>query len=151
MQRAERLAAHQRVLGLAGRGARVLEAEVDETTVATTTLDVHAGNIAPTAAILEPPILLASGSSGYGGWTVHAYDPDGEIVRYELDLDGDGTYETDQGRDHRIPGATVTLTVRGYLAQHVTDASGRWRAHGPQAGADDPSLAAPVLVVVPPS
>ncbi len=52
-----------------------------------------------------------------------AYDPDGTIVRYEWDLDGDGTYETDAGNIptiQRLFGTSGPRTV-GVL---VTDDSG---------------------------
>ncbi len=110
-------------------GERVIRARFTDdagaTSVATTTLDVHAGNIVPTARFVQPfaaaaPTTFAGGEMT-GGDTVAAVDPDGEIVRYEYDLDGDGTYETDRGGDARIPLNELKATVVGV---RVTDDGG---------------------------
>jgi YD repeat-containing protein len=107
-------------------GERVIRARFTDdagaTSVATTTLDVHAGNIAPTARIVPPPVTVASATAEPpSGWTVAAVDPDGEIVRYEYDVDGDGTYETDRGRDARMPQSAADAKV---VNVRVTDDSG---------------------------
>ncbi|MBE2319723.1 hypothetical protein DVA67_027385 [Solirubrobacter sp. CPCC 204708] len=95
-------------------GERVIRARFTDdagaTAVATTTLDVHAGNLAPT-------VDLDQALCGPGGWSLEALDPDGEIVRYEYDFDGDGTYETDRGRDARVPNVDLS-------GVRVTDDSG---------------------------
>lgn len=85
-------------------GERVIRARFTDdagaTSVASTTLDVHTGNLAPTVRAGGPPAYIAAGGA-YEGWRVDAVDPDGRIVRYEFDLDGDGTYETEGGP--RVP------------------------------------------------
>jgi len=76
---------------------------------ATTTVSVHEENFPPQAAFVtaqppapkpgEPVVIYAGGS-----------DPDGPIARYEFDLDGDGTYETDGGKQSQI---TTTFAEAG--------------------------------------
>jgi hypothetical protein len=106
-------------------GVRVIRArftdDVGATGVATTTLDVHAGNIVPTARIASLPVTVAASAEDPSGWMADAIDPDGEIVRYEYDLDGDGTYETDRGRDARFPRRAPNVGVFGV---RITDDSG---------------------------
>jgi YD repeat-containing protein len=106
-------------------GVRVIRARFTDdagaTAVATTTLDVHAGNLAPTARIESPPLSVATAADEPTAYTVNALDPDGEIVRYEYDADGDGTYETDRGGDARIPRSVLAAPV---IAVRVTDDGG---------------------------
>lgn len=65
----------------------------------------------PNLAVTGDPVTLdASGS----------IDPNGSIVRYEWDLDGDGTYETDGGASPRIARAYGSLFERG-VGVRVTD------------------------------
>ena len=49
------------------------------------------------------------------GW--RRADPDGELVRYEYDRDGDGTFETDRGGDASTPD-------HAFVGVRVTDDSG---------------------------
>jgi YD repeat-containing protein len=113
-------------------GSRVVRARFTDdagaSSVATTTLEVHAGNIAPTARIESPPgVPATTASAGVAavaepsGWTIGAVDPDGEVVRYEYDLDGDGVFETDLGSDARVPKAALDREV---IAVRVTDDGG---------------------------
>ncbi|MDA0167769.1 hypothetical protein OJ998_01620 [Solirubrobacter taibaiensis] len=105
-------------------GERVIRARFTDdagaTSVATTTLDVHAGNIAPTVRFPEPYATVA-GDYGDSGRLLNAVDPDGEIVRYEYDLNDDGTYETDRGNDARVP---TWPGHGGIVRARVTDDSG---------------------------
>ena len=102
-------------------GLRVTD---DEGTTATTTrtVTVTAPNQPPTASFTASPnpasvgeavLLDASGSS----------DPDGEVVKYEWDLNGDGSYETDGGA-----GATTSHIFEGagshQVGLRVTDDEG---------------------------
>src|SRR5439155_4558319 len=61
----------------------------------------------------QPALFDASGST----------DSDGTIVRYEWDLDGDGSYETDTGT---VPAASRTYPNHGPVTVHlrVTDNDG---------------------------
>jgi PKD domain len=105
-------------------GQRVLKARLTDdsgvATVTTTTLDVHAGNVAPVA------WLSADFGPRLGApLTVHAYvsDADGAVARYEFDLDGDGTYETDRG-SHADAQVTFTAPGEHRVGVRVTDDDG---------------------------
>ena len=99
-------------------GQRVIRARFTDDagawSVATTTLDVRAGNLPPTVSILAP---ISGGMCGDGKLRVAAADPDGELVRYEYDRDGDGTFETDRGGDASKPD-------HSFVGVRVTDDSG---------------------------
>jgi plastocyanin len=60
-------------------------------------VDVNAlGNLAPTARFSATPISVKPGQTvGFDGG--QSLDLDGSIAKYEWDLDGDGSYETDTG------------------------------------------------------
>lgn len=99
-------------------GERVIRARFTDdggaTAVATTTLDVHAGNIAPT-------VSVHVGNSCFSHLRALAIDPDGEIARYEFDVNGDGTYEADRGTSPDGPPGQSYAALAGV---RVTDDSG---------------------------
>jgi len=79
-------------------------------------------NAAPSASFTVSPNPIRAGQfAGFDG--ANSRDPDGFIVKYEWDLDGNGTFETDTGdtsntfRSYSSPGA-VTVKLR------VTDGTG---------------------------
>ena len=88
----------------------------------TTTRTIKVGPQPPSASFTADPNPATVGSS------VHydasgSKDPDGSIVKYEWDLDGNGTYETDTGSTaaaDRVYGAAGTFDV----GLRVTDNSG---------------------------
>jgi YD repeat-containing protein len=89
------------------------------------TLNVVAANLAPVAALTVNPGRVAAGQPvtfDAGG----SSDPDGTVVQYEWDLDGNGTFETSTGatssatRSYPNPGG-FTVSVR------VTDNDGASR------------------------
>src|SRR5262249_23400792 len=90
----------------AAAGERVIRARFTDDTgapsVSTTTLEVRAGNLAPTVR-LDIPAVANARFSAHFGLRAYADDADGRIVRYEYDLDGDGTYETDGGTSSNVP------------------------------------------------
>ena len=68
----------------------------------------------PTAAKTGQPVQFdASGS----------YDPDGTVVRYEWDLDGNGTFETDTGATPRVS-RTYPNRIHATVRVRVTDNDG---------------------------
>jgi PKD repeat protein len=109
----------------ASAGSHVLRARVTDdggdTATSTVTVDVHAGNIAPA------PSLTVSPTSPEPGQTVSlssfATDPDGHVVKYEFDLDGDGTYETDRGSSGSAQTSFPAVGVRE-VGVRVTDDRG---------------------------
>jgi subtilisin-like proprotein convertase family protein len=85
------------------------------------TRSVHVSN-PPTAAVTASPLAPLSGQSvtlDAGG----SSDPDGPIARYEWDLDGDGTFETDTGTVSQLQHAFATPGVHTVGVQ-VTDSDG---------------------------
>jgi PKD repeat protein len=102
-------------------GERTLKARFTDdggvTAAAAASVDVHAGNIAPSVTFVPgtprvgKPITL----------TVFGSDVDGTIVKRELDLDDDGTFETPADA-----GVTHTFTVAGpaIVRARVTDNDG---------------------------
>ena len=80
-------------------GQRTLRARVSDdggaTATATTTIDVHADNLAPVVSLSLYPSAPRIGREV----EIYAYaqDLDGIVAGYEFDLDGNGTYETDAG------------------------------------------------------
>jgi YD repeat-containing protein len=105
-------------------GARTVGLRVTDNggATATTTRVVTAQNQAPSASFSATPnpvptgtavSLNASGSS----------DPDGTVVKYEWDLDGNGTYETNAGTTATIS-RTFTPAGEKTLGLRVTDNSG---------------------------
>jgi YD repeat-containing protein len=89
---------------------------------ATQTKTVTVSNRAPTASFTVTPSPAATGQTvtlnGAG-----SSDPDGTVARYEWDLDGNGTYETDGGA---TASRTTTFSTPGTftLGLRVTDNSG---------------------------
>ena len=79
-------------------------------------------NAPPSASFTASPNPIQAGQF-VGFYGASSSDPDGFIVKYEWDLDGDGTFETDAGatsntfRSYSSPGA-VTVKLR------VTDGTG---------------------------
>jgi PKD repeat protein len=88
----------------------------------TTTRTIKVGPQAPTASFTaDPNPATVGGSIHYNGGA--SSDPDGSIVKYEWDLDGNGTYETDTGATaaaDRVYGTPGTFEV----ALRVTDNGG---------------------------
>lgn len=62
-------------------------------------------NLAPTASFFASPANVATGSPVAFSASASS-DPDGSVVRYEWDLDGDGSFETDTG--------SQPMTTRSY-------------------------------------
>ena len=106
-------------------GQRTLRARFTDddgaTSVATTTVDVHAGNLAPVASVTAYPSAPRVGQST----EIYAYgqDPDGRIARYEFDLDGNDTYETDAGTS-RYAYHTFATVGSAEIGVRVTDDEG---------------------------
>ena len=92
------------------------------TGIDTTTRSIRVGPQAPTASFTADPNPAVVGSSIHYNASA-SKDPDGTIAKYEWDLDGNGTYETDTGttaaadRVYATPG-TFEIGLR------VTDNSG---------------------------
>jgi PKD repeat protein len=89
---------------------------------ATTTLPVTIQNRAPAASFTATPTTAQSGVAIAFDASASS-DPDGTVAKYEWDLDGNGSYETDAGASaktsHAFPAAgTVIVGLR------VTDDSG---------------------------
>ena len=107
--------------------ARTLTDDAGATWTTTSTVDVHASNIPPIASLIASPMAPRPGQevtlSAFGS------DPDGEVVRYEFDFDGDGTYEVDGPQSS----TTTTFTAGGTrtIGVRLTDRT----APGRQAGA----------------
>jgi PKD repeat protein len=89
---------------------------------ATTTQAVTVENRAPTASFAATPNPVLSGVSTSFDAS-GSKDPDGTIAKYEWDLDGNGTYETDTGT---TPTAGNTFATPGTktVGLRVTDNSG---------------------------
>ncbi len=89
-----------------------LQVTDDEGATATTTRALTIQNRAPAASFTASPNPVATGIqvtfNGAG-----STDPDGTIAKYEWDLDGNGTYETDTG-------ATATTTNTYATAANLT-------------------------------
>ncbi len=100
-------------------GLRVTD---NESGTATTTRTVTIQNRTPTAAITATPNPVVSGSNvtfDASGST----DPDGTIAKYEWDLDGNGSYETNTGATGATGQAYATPGNRT-VGVRVTDNSG---------------------------
>ena len=115
----------------AATGVHTLRARVTDdggsAAVATAQVDVGAGALPPTVTIFARGQVGYRDSPFFVGETATvqglASDPDGAITRYEFDLDGDGTYETDRGSNSSV---TLPLTTAGdrEVGVRVTDADG---------------------------
>ena len=81
--------------GTANVGVRVTDNEGGQT-IKTVTVTVTAGNQAPTAAFIVAP-NPAKTNQDVGFSAAASKDPDGKIVKYEWDFDGNGTFETNGG------------------------------------------------------
>jgi uncharacterized delta-60 repeat protein len=106
----------------AGTHTALLKVTDDSGLTATTgvTLAVKANNN-PGVAIVEPAAQPQAGKAFT--LTALAGDPDGAVVAYAWDLDGNGTYETATGATPRV---TTTLTTAGRhpIGVRVTDDEG---------------------------
>jgi YD repeat-containing protein len=94
----------------------------DDGSVGTTGVTVVVHNQAPTASFTATP-SPAPISSAVNFDASGSSDPDGAIVKYEWDLDGNGSYETDSGT---TPNASKRFTRNGEVTVglRVTDNSG---------------------------
>jgi PKD repeat protein len=100
-------------------GLRVTD---NEGATATTTRTVTIQNRAPTASFTATPNPVVSGSSvAFNGSA--SKDPDGTIAKYEWDLDGNGSYETNTGATATASQAYATPGNRT-VGLRVTDNSG---------------------------
>ena len=70
-------------------------------------------NQTPTASFTATPNPAVLGPDDAASTPPRSNDPDGTIAKYEWDLDGNGTYETDTG--------TTTTTSRQYTATGTTN------------------------------
>ncbi len=85
----------------------------DEGATATTTVAVTSNNQAPTAAFTATPSTAGLGQTvAFNAGT--SADPDGTIAKYEWDLDGNGSFETDTATT-----ATTSTSYAGPGAKHV--------------------------------
>jgi PKD repeat protein len=92
------------------------------TTTRTVTVQAAQGSSPPVAVLADPGILTAGRSTTLDA--SGSNDPDGgAIVRYELDLDGDGTFER-SGTDPR-PTATFNAPGERTIRLRVTDDEGQ--------------------------
>jgi YD repeat-containing protein len=84
-------------------------------------LDVVAQNRPPTAAFTAPAPAVTGATTTFDAGT--SADPDGTVVLYEWDLDGNGTFETITGSN---PQASTTYAAAGDVTVHlrVTDNDG---------------------------
>ena len=87
---------------LAGKRVIGLRVTDNEGAIATTTRSLTVSNRAPSANLVASPAAAPSGTS-VGFNAAASKDPDGTIAKYEWDLDGNGSYETNTG-------ATATAT-----------------------------------------
>jgi YD repeat-containing protein len=89
---------------------------------ATTTQTVTVENRAPTASFTATPNPVLSGVSTSFNASGSS-DPDGTIAKYEWDLDGNGSYETETGT---VPTASTSFATPGEktVGVRVTDNSG---------------------------
>ena len=100
-------------LGTVNVGLRVTD---NQGGIGTKAVAVTVANANPVASFTATPNPVTSGSSVAFNATASA-DPDGTIIRYEWDLDGNGTYETNTGttrttsRTYTTPG-TVNVGLR---------------------------------------
>ncbi|MBA3328164.1 MAG: PKD domain-containing protein [Solirubrobacterales bacterium] len=106
-------------------GTRTVRVQVTdgEGGVAQTTRAVTIGNRPPSASFTAPERVTANGAAANFDGAGSA-DPDGTIAKYEWDLDGNGSFETDTGASSAAsrvyPAADDEVVVR----LRVTDTSG---------------------------
>jgi YD repeat-containing protein len=100
-------------------GLRVTD-DAGETATTTRTVSVH-GTL-PTASFTATPNPVTTGDQ-VGFDASSSSDPEGPIAKYEWDLDGNGSYETDTGTD---PSASRSYAAKGPLTVglRVTDSDG---------------------------
>ncbi|HEY6760284.1 MAG TPA: PKD domain-containing protein [Baekduia sp.] len=106
----------------AGDVAVKLKVTDDQFATDTQTHTVTIGTAAPTAALAVSPSPAAPGQTVTLDATGSS-DPDGTIAKYEFDLDGNGTFETDNGTTKT---ATTTFASPGTytVGVRVTDSDG---------------------------
>ncbi|RKQ88105.1 Ig-like protein group 3 [Solirubrobacter pauli] len=91
------------------------------TTTATKQVDVRTGNLAPITSVSVYPAITRPGEPVE--LYASASDVDGEIARFQFDLDGDGSYETDAGAEQSV--STTFPTAGSYeVGVKVTDGEG---------------------------
>ncbi len=100
-------------------GLKVID---DKGATATTSRTVTIQNSPPTASFTATPNPASLGATVAFDATA-SKDPDGTIAKYEWDLDGNGTYETDTGTTPAISGSYGTVGERT-IGLRVTDNEG---------------------------
>jgi hypothetical protein len=100
-------------------GVRVLD---DQFATDTDTQVLTVGNGAPTASFTATPSSPSTGEVVQFDASA-SEDPDGSIVRYEWDIDGDNTYETDTGASATTSTTYATAGARS-VGLRVTDEDG---------------------------
>ena len=105
-------------------GARTVGLRVTDNggATATTTRTVTAQNRAPSASFTATPNPVPTGTAVSLNASAST-DPDGTIAKYEWDLDGNGTYETNAGTTATIS-RTFTPAGEKTIGLRVTDNSG---------------------------
>ncbi len=105
-------------------GARTVGLRVTDNggATATTTRTVTAQNRAPAASFTATPNPVPTGTSVSLNASGSS-DPDGTVAKYEWDLDGNGSYETNAGTTATISRSFATPGVRT-IGLRVTDNSG---------------------------
>lgn len=86
------VATSSRSYGSAGTYAVKLRVTDDDGAKATATVNVVVANVLPVAAIAVSPNPVVAGQAALLD-ARSSFDPDGTIVKYDWDLDGNGTYE----------------------------------------------------------
>jgi PKD repeat protein len=106
----------------AGKVAVGLRVTDDKGATAVTSVGVTVQNQAPTASFSSTPNPVVSGGSVSFDASA-SKDPDGTVVKYEWDLDGNGTYETNTGT---TPTTSKTYATPGEptVGLRVTDNEG---------------------------
>ncbi len=108
-----------RSFGTAGEFTVGLRVTDDDGAVSTTTRTVTVQNRAPAASFTVSPNPVPTGTA-VSFDASGSVDPDGTVAKYEWDLDGNGSYETDTGS---TPTASKTYTAAGTptIGLRVTD------------------------------
>jgi YD repeat-containing protein len=123
-------------------GTRRLGVRVTDSDLATTTrtLDVVVRNAAPVARVTGPDAVQRGQSLTLDASA--SSDPDGAVVAYAWDLDGDGRFERQTGA---TPTTSTAFANAGYLQPRVqvTDDDGATQVAGVQVHVTDPPPPAP--------